>query len=283
MRPGSVELQLETCHHKDNSRDSTVNAGDNPDQPPAPPMLHSLRPHKLCQFSGEEGDAEDFIREANLFLELQPMADPAAAGWLLGSLEGRAKQEELSMGAGDINSPGKIFVILEQHWGEHRDSSTLAGAFFTHQQGLTESVGEYTSNFRLLWAKTNAVQAGTLSEVMLQDTFMGGLHPVSRKRDIKHYIQENADAAFAGITREALRWMREDSCPDINAACSLPLQSMTTWCCKQDFVCAENCLLLCNKSRLPSPPAVVSNLDCSLSLQSITHVLDRMRKHVCMS
>ena len=102
MRPGSVELQLETCHHKDNSRDSTVNAGDNPDQPPAPPMLHSLRPHKLCQFSGEEGDAEDFIREANLFLELQPMADPAAAGWLLGSLEGRAKQEELSMGAGDI-------------------------------------------------------------------------------------------------------------------------------------------------------------------------------------
>ena len=82
------------------------------------------------------------------------MADPAAAGWLLGSLEGRAKQEELSMGAGDINSPGKIFVILEQHWGEHCNSSTLAGAFFTHQQGLTESVGEYTSNFRLLSAKT---------------------------------------------------------------------------------------------------------------------------------
>ena len=81
-----------------------MNAGDNPHQPPAPPMLHSLRPHKLCQFSGEEGDAEDFIREAKLFLELQPMADPAAAGWLLGSLEGRDKQEVLSMGAGDINS-----------------------------------------------------------------------------------------------------------------------------------------------------------------------------------
>ncbi len=195
-----------------------MNAADNPGQPPAPPMLHSLRPHKLRRFSGDEGDAaEDFVREAKLFLELGPMADPAAAAWLLGALEGRAKQEMLSMGADEVNTPGKIFAILEQHWGEHRDSSTLAGAFFRRQQGLTESVGEYASNFRLLWAKTNAVQAGTLSPIMLRDTFAGGLHPVSLKRDIKRYIRENVGATFADVTREALRWMREDSCPDTTA------------------------------------------------------------------
>ena len=106
----------------------TMNAADNPGQPPAPPTLHSLRPHKLRRFSGDEGDvAEDFVREAKLFLELGPMADPAAAAWLLGALEGRAKQEMLSMGADEVNTPGKIFAILEQHWGEHRDSSTLLG------------------------------------------------------------------------------------------------------------------------------------------------------------
>ena len=76
----------------------TMNAGDNPGQPPAPPTLHSLRPHKLRRFSGEEGDAaEDFVRETKLFLELGPMVDPAAAAWLLGALEGRAKQEMLSV------------------------------------------------------------------------------------------------------------------------------------------------------------------------------------------
>ena len=119
------------------------------------------------------------------------------------------------MGAEEVNTPGKIFAILEQHWGEHRDSSTLAGAFFKHQQGLAELMGEYASNFHLLSTKT--AQAGTLSEVMLRDNFAGGLYPVSLKWDIKRYIRENADSAFADVTRKALCWMREDSCPDTNA------------------------------------------------------------------
>ena len=106
----------------------------------------------LCQFFGDEGD---FIREAQFFLQLQPMVDSAAAGWLISTLEGQAKQEVLSMGAEDINTPGRIFTILKQHWGEHRDSSTLAGAFFRRQQELTESAGKYTFNFHLLrWSES---------------------------------------------------------------------------------------------------------------------------------
>ena len=92
------------------------NQADNPVRElpaPQPPRLHSLRPHKLRRFSGDEGDAEDFIREAKLFLQLQPMADPVAAGWLLGTLEGRARQEILAMEAEEVNTPAKMFAILE--------------------------------------------------------------------------------------------------------------------------------------------------------------------------
>ena len=151
----------------------------------------TLRSYKLRRFSGDEGDADDFIREAKLYLQLQPIKDPVAAGWLLGALEGRAKQEILSMGAKDgVLTPAKIFDILEQNWGEHRDASSLAGAFFRRQQGLTETVGEYAASLRLLWAKTNAAQADTLSNTTLRDTFASGLHPTSLKRDIKMYIRE---------------------------------------------------------------------------------------------
>ena len=96
-------------------------------------------------------------------------------------LEGRAKQEVLSMGVEDVSTPGKIFAILEQLRGEHRDYSTLDGEFFRRQLGLTQSLGEYVFNLCLHWAKTNSVQAGTLSEAMLRDIFAGVLHPVSLK------------------------------------------------------------------------------------------------------
>ena len=178
-RPGSAEPQLtrDLSSQRQQQRPIlTMNPADNPGQPPAPPMLHSLRPHKLRRFSGEEGDAEDFVREAKLFLELGPVVDPVGAAWLLGALEGWAKQEMLSMGADEVNTPGKIFA-----------------------------------------SKTNAVQAVTLSPIMLRDTFAGGLHPVSLKRDIRRYIRETVGATFADVTREALRWMREDSCPDTTA------------------------------------------------------------------
>ena len=53
--------------------------------------LHAMRPYKLRRFAGDSGtDANDFIREAKLVLQLQPMGDAAAAGWLLGALDGRA-------------------------------------------------------------------------------------------------------------------------------------------------------------------------------------------------
>jgi len=139
------------------------------------------------------------------------------AGWLISALEGQTKQKVLPMGAEDINIPGRIFTILKQYLGEHRDSSTLAGAFFRHQQGLTESVGKYTFNFHLLWVKTNAVQVGTLSKVMLQDTFAGGLNPVFLKRAIKWYIREIADVTFTDAARKALHWMKEDIFPDTTA------------------------------------------------------------------
>ena len=117
------------------------------------------------------------------------MVDPVAAGWLLGTLEGRARQEILTMEAEEVNTPSKIFAILKQHWGEHQDSSTLAPAFFRRQQGLTEPVVEYASNFRSSVGENKLCQ-GQHSEVMLWDTFACGLHPVSLKRHEEiHYVQ----------------------------------------------------------------------------------------------
>ena len=92
------------------------------------------------------------------------MGDAAAASWLLGALDGGARQEVLQLPAEEVNTPEKLFALVELNWGEQRDTFTLAAAFYKRQQGLTESVGEYALALRALWAKANATP-GTLSGV----------------------------------------------------------------------------------------------------------------------
>ena len=45
-------------------------ADDRGGRAPAPQLqtMHTLRPHTSRRFSGDEGDVEDFIREAKLYL-----------------------------------------------------------------------------------------------------------------------------------------------------------------------------------------------------------------------
>ena len=55
------------------------------------------------------------------------------------------------------------------------------------------------------------MKPNALTDGMLWDTFASGPHSVSLKRDLKRYIRENAESTYAEV-KEALRWMREDSC-----------------------------------------------------------------------
>ena len=60
------------------------------------------------------------------------------------------------------------------------------------------------------------MKSDTLSEAVPRDTFTGGLHPVSLKREMKRDIRENeaSQHVYADVKKEALRWMKEDNCPD---------------------------------------------------------------------
>ncbi|KAL8587401.1 hypothetical protein ACOMHN_062134 [Nucella lapillus] len=177
------------------------------------PTLHTLRPHKLPKFSGDE-DADSFIREATLMLQLQPMTDVVAVAWLFSSLEGQAKQEILSYKLEDFNSPEKFLSLLERRWGDQRDNATLSRIFFLRQQGPTESVCAYATELRLLWRKTNATQRDNLSAAMLRSAYANGLHPASLRRDLKHFLRQKPESTFSDTVQEAQRWMREDRDPD---------------------------------------------------------------------
>ena len=197
---------------------------DDDDVPPPSPPPPYIRPQKLRRYSGEE-DAADFIREATLMLTLQPMPDLPAASWILGSLEGQARDQVLSLEAREVDSPAKIFSILNRHWGERRDASTLAGAFYKRQQGRHESVAEYAAALRRLWGRTNDMEPHTLSHLALRDAFASGLTPSSMRRDVKRFLREQPDLKFDDAVEEASRWMREDD--DTSPSHHAPIQGQS--------------------------------------------------------
>ena len=172
-----------------------------------------LRPTKLRKFSGEHGttDAEEFVQEAKLLLTLQPLQDAAAATWIISALEGHARQEIIRLPAEEINSPNKIYKIIEQTWGEQRDGNTLASAFYRRQQGLTETVTEYANSLQSLWAKANVAQEGILDAKSLRNQYASGLHPPALRKDIRRLMREKPTSTFEEVMTEAQRWMREDS------------------------------------------------------------------------
>eukprot|EP00916_Digyalum_oweni_P019571 GHVL01032583.1.p1 GENE.GHVL01032583.1~~GHVL01032583.1.p1 ORF type:complete len:216 (-),score=14.84 GHVL01032583.1:158-805(-) len=156
----------------------------------------NLRLCKLRRFTGEGDCAETFIQEAKLILQLQTVPALAAAAWILGALDGRARQEVIRRPAAEVNTPAKIYSILEQTWGDQRDSVALAAAFHRRQQGLGESVSEYASHLRAVWAKTNAAEANTLNDNTLLKTLATGLHPQSLQRDMCRFLREKPAATF---------------------------------------------------------------------------------------
>ena len=63
----------------------------------------------------------------------------------------------------------------------------------------------------MLSIKVNEAKAGTVSDEMLRDRFVDGLHPWSLRRDIRRFVRERDGATFQQARAEELRWMREDN------------------------------------------------------------------------
>ena len=63
----------------------------------------------------------------------------------------------------------------------------------------------------MLSTKVNEAKAGTVSDEMLRDRFVDGLHLSSLRRDIQRFVREHDGATFQQAHAEALHWMREDN------------------------------------------------------------------------
>ena len=67
---------------------------------------------RLRKFRGDEDNFEEFLREVNALLSLLELPGKQAAQWILGALEGPARNLVLSYSPDECNTPKKILDIL---------------------------------------------------------------------------------------------------------------------------------------------------------------------------
>ena len=142
---------------------------DTGDIPPGP-LWRAIQPPKLWPFTGDESvcEADDFVREAQRIIVNYKMEQGAAVEWLLQVLAGCAE----------------VLAILKEAFVDQRGLSALLTTFHSRRQGIYERVLEYAQSLVMLSTKVNEAKAGAVSDEMLRDHFVDGLHLSSLRRDI---------------------------------------------------------------------------------------------------
>ena len=110
-----------------------------------------------------------------------------------------------------VTTAAEVLAILKEAFGDQRSLSALLTAFHNRRQGIYERVLEYAQSLVMLSTKVNEAKAGTVTDEMLRDRFVDGLHVSSLRRDIRRFVRERDGATFQQARAEALRSMREDN------------------------------------------------------------------------
>ena len=176
---------------------------------------------KLRSFSGDS-EVEEFIQEATLLLQIQPLPSRRAAQWIFQSLEGTARERILVRSAEEINTPGKIIEILQNEWGSFKSATSLKRSFYQRTQRKGEGITEFAHALEKLWKKTNeADDDERLSQETLKATFIEGLNLVSLRRELKKLNAERDGLEFRDLIHEARQWVREEEDEEASVKCRL--------------------------------------------------------------
>ena len=164
---------------------------------PPPPVLPRFH----------DGLVDDFITEAKRVVAIYKFNPPAAAEFVIRHLDGPAKTE---VQLRNPQTPEEVFNVLEEVFGDHRDLQSLLHSFHGRRQGIGEGILGYSHAVQVLAARVKKIDPSALSDAMLRDKFVNGLHPPSLRKDIKKFVRDNASCDLIAARTEAMRWMRED-------------------------------------------------------------------------
>lgn len=177
----------------------------------------SVKGKGLRKYDGTEGAItfEEWKGEAKSCLNKQDLTGVEGVNFLLGHLEGTARDEIRYTRDADRNTPDKVFDILEDAFGIRQSATQLMDAFFAYRQGEKESIREYSHALMKLLGKVQKKDNARISDadVVLRDQFAEKVRDPHLRRELKKRVRQDSALTFKQIREEAYDWEEDDQVP----------------------------------------------------------------------
>ena len=174
-----------------------------PTPSPAPSVTVKFPPkRKLRYFSGKgELRVEDWIIEAKSILETVSSEDRAS--YLIGHLEGVARDEVRYASDADRSTAEGVFTLLEKQFGERRTNAHLKRLLYDRVQSDKETVREFSRS--LLSLSDRVKEPVDVKLKLLCEVFCENVHDRYVRRELKKFYGANPDVSFNELREEGIR------------------------------------------------------------------------------
>lgn len=176
-------------------------------------VVYPPRDRKIKHFSGDGRElylVEDFLQEVESILLSTGRAPAEQADFIIGNLEGSARDEIKCLTCVDQQDPKIIKSVLREVFGEKSSLSHLMSLLYTRQQAGSESLQEY-SLVLLLLAHRIESQKGSVDAV-LPSIFSENVADIGLRRELKRHLRQEPTTTFRQLRQLALKWEQDGHC-----------------------------------------------------------------------
>ena len=171
------------------------------------------RERRLRHYSGVDSDTSlvDWTEEARACIAVQGLTGRAAANFVVSYLEGAARIEMQYQSDEVRKDAERIFVALDEVYGEKSSSSQLLRAFYERSQTNSETISEFSHGLVELPDRLQRVAPGVVHDRnrMLREQLIENVRDVHLRWDLKRRVEHDPAVTFLDVRKVAIMWAEE--------------------------------------------------------------------------
>lgn len=155
---------------------------------------------------GSEVKLAEWRSQIEAMLSIQQFGGEQKTEFVLGALDGEAKREILAIDKGNRDTPGKIFSVLKELYGDRAPIAALRTQFFNCKQESNEPLRAFSLRLRELFSRLRCRDPTGLeqADLLLRDQFIMGLQEGVLRQELRRQVRRDERMSFDEVKREAL-------------------------------------------------------------------------------